>query len=79
MSDQNPSGSAGRCGADGWMKDLPKKKARPVPNSIMRDADRDVVDLGKLADPAVEQAEAGAGAAAASRPSHGEPVMTATA
>ena len=33
--DQPPSGIAGRSGADGWMKGLPKKKARPEPNSIM--------------------------------------------
>jgi hypothetical protein len=34
MSDQKPSGIAGRSGADGWMKGLPRKKASPVPNSI---------------------------------------------
>jgi len=33
--DQPPSEIEGRCGACGWMKGLPKKKARPVPNSIM--------------------------------------------
>ena len=33
-SDQKPSGIAGSIGAEGWMNGLPKKKARPMPNSI---------------------------------------------
>src|SRR5688572_11440154 len=32
--DHQPKGIAGRSGADGWMNGLPKKKARPDPNSI---------------------------------------------
>ena len=34
LLDQPPKGIAGRSGADGWMNGLPKKKARPEPNSI---------------------------------------------
>ena len=35
LSDHRPSCSDGRRGAFGWMYALPRKKARPVPNSIM--------------------------------------------
>jgi hypothetical protein len=38
------------------------------------DADGDVVDLGQLADPAVQRAEDAAGQPAASTPSHAEPL-----
>ena len=34
MSVHQPSGIEGRSGATGWMYDLPKKNARPMPSSI---------------------------------------------
>ena len=58
------------------MKGLPKKKASPMPNSIMAMPMAMSLTLRELADPAVEQRRSTAPASpAASTPSQGEPVM----
>ena len=61
LSDQPPSGSDGSRGALGWMKGLPRKKASPVPNSIMAMPMAMSFTLRQLADIAVDGAEQRAG------------------
>ncbi len=60
---QSPRWIESRCGALGWMKGLPKKKARAGAEAHEGDADGDVVHLGQLADVAVHGAEHETGAA----------------
>jgi hypothetical protein len=78
-SDQKPSGIAGRSGAEGWMKDFPKKKASPEPNSISAMPIAMSLTRGKEQIQPWNSPKQTPEAAAASTPSQGEPVSTATA
>ena len=78
MSDQKPNGMAGRAGAEGWMKGLPKKNARPVPNSISAMPMAMSLTRGNLQIQPWKRPKQMPLPAAARTPSQGEPETTAT-
>ena len=78
-SDQNPNGIAGRGGAEGWMKALPKKKASPDPSSIRLIPTATSLTRGKRQIQPCSKPNPAPHRPATATPAQGEPVSTAVA